>query len=336
MQCVRTWSWTGVAVGLVASIGLATGLPAATAQSPAEVGAGSIDVGAGLTGAVDVLVKDVAELYGVDIELSFDPAVIQAVDADPAADGVQIQIGDFLDPGLAVRSSADNATGRVWFVMTQLSPSEPKSGAGRLFSVVFRGIRAGARSEITVVSASLAARSGARIAVRMTSGEVRVVSPGQAPPTPTPAPVTRSTVVLPATASVDRPGLAVPVTPAPPGGSAAVGSLAAGASPTGAPPVVGGAPLATAPAGATAAVPGAEGTGGAAAAGVSAPAPATASGEYPVATWTVPAPETVAAGGDAPVRSNQDGTGGDWLWLVGPIGLVVLVYAVVRGRRSGG
>ncbi|MGI6741018.1 MAG: cohesin domain-containing protein [Brevefilum sp.] len=81
---------------------------------------------------VPVEIRGVNELYAADIEIRFDPNVIQIEDANPDVDGIQPALGTFLDAGLVLYNRVDNQEGLVQFVMTQANPSEPKSGDGIL------------------------------------------------------------------------------------------------------------------------------------------------------------------------------------------------------------
>ena len=50
---------------------------------------------------VNIYIQDVQNLYGADIRFSYDPAVLEVQDADPAASGVQFQpLRDFLETRL--------------------------------------------------------------------------------------------------------------------------------------------------------------------------------------------------------------------------------------------
>ena len=69
-----------------------------------------------------------ARLIRLDLALTFDPNVVEVVDADPNQAGVQAALGTFLDSGFVVLNAADNVTGTLRFAMTQLNPSQPKSG----------------------------------------------------------------------------------------------------------------------------------------------------------------------------------------------------------------
>ena len=154
-------------------------------------------VGEGQTVAVEVRVEDVQDLYGLDIRLSFDPAAIQVVDADPATAGIQVQPGSLLSPDFVVRNTADNQEGTVWFALTQLNPTQEVSGSGAAFIVTFAGKSVGSSSPISFTYVKMAQRSGEEIPASTEDGQISVVEPGEAPPQPTQAPPPQPTVVTP-------------------------------------------------------------------------------------------------------------------------------------------
>lgn len=93
---------------------------------------------------VDLYVAHVANLYGADIKYTFDPSIVQVVDADPFMPGVQIQpLGGFLSPDLVIRRDANNTTGLIQYAVTQLNPSQPVTGSGALARVSFQPVAEG-------------------------------------------------------------------------------------------------------------------------------------------------------------------------------------------------
>ena len=113
---------------------------------------------------VPVEVRDVEELYAVDLTIRFDPAILQVEDADPKQKGVQPGLATFLDAGMTLYNEVDNETGTVRFVMSQINPSEGKTGSGDLLVLYFVGKRAGT-SQVTVEAVELANRYGEGIPV---------------------------------------------------------------------------------------------------------------------------------------------------------------------------
>jgi hypothetical protein len=328
-------------MGLAALLG--AGAPSSTvmAQAKARLIVGSIAIGQGSTGTVAVTGEDVSDLYGAEIRLSFDPAVVEVVDIDPAKDGVQVGPGGFLDKGFVATNTADNAKGTVWYAATQLNPSEPKSGQGEILIVTFRGRKAGARSDVAIRSATLANRSGEVIPATLVGGEVRVLQAGQAPATPTRDPAAQPTLAVPpgapgrsaarppgATQVGDRgePTAVVPAvaSPAPATGMAVTGTVEAtrGATPmapTEGSPIA--APQTATDLGQAPTTPGTE-TG-------------TTSGQVPPATLTVSVPIATHQAVPESSQPSDGGRGGPWAWVVGLAVLLGLVYALFRARRPG-
>lgn len=148
----------------------------------------SATVGEGQTAAVQVWVRDVQDLYGLDIRLQFDPAAVEVVDEYPQQGGVQVRPGDLLNVDFIIRNTVNNEEGTIWYALTQVNPSAPVSGSGVAFVILFRGKRAGLTSALAFTNAQLATRTGAMIPCTPEDGAIRVVQAEQAPPTPTQAP----------------------------------------------------------------------------------------------------------------------------------------------------
>lgn len=176
------------------------GLPMDAAAQTAAVAAvtpADSSVGVGQTIDLAVEVRDVQALYGMDITVTYDPALVDVVDADPALPGEQVAMGLFLEAGMAVINQADNAAGRIHFVMTQLNPAEPKSGSGNLLVIRFRGKQEG-ETQVKLADVQLATRDGEAITVTTRDGRLRVVQSVSGPTaTPIPAQIPGNLQTLP-------------------------------------------------------------------------------------------------------------------------------------------
>lgn len=107
-----------------------------------------------------IYVEDVVDLYGADVQMSFDPAIAQVVDANPNKGGTQIEILDeFLSPDFVVRDRADNVAGTIWYANTQVNPTQPVSGSGALARVTMESLKAGS-FDVIVTSRELARING--------------------------------------------------------------------------------------------------------------------------------------------------------------------------------
>ena len=160
----------------------------AMAQEGARVGVfADLEIPLNTRVEVPVEVRDVSELYAVDLTIRFDPEILQVEDADPNTAGVQPGLATFLDAGMTLFNEVDNETGTVRFVMSQINPSEGKSGSGNLLVLYFVGKQAGT-SQVTVEKVELANRLGEAILVSGADAEI-VVREGAPEVVATPIPV---------------------------------------------------------------------------------------------------------------------------------------------------
>jgi hypothetical protein len=173
---------------IIILLALALAAPVA-AQEPVivRVAPAVLNLAVGAASDVAVEVVDVSGLYGFDVQLSFDPDVVEVVDADPDKAGVQVSLGRMLDSGMAVRDSADNEAGTIHYAMTQINPSEAKSGTGNLIVIRLRGTAAGTAS-LAFTSVDLARRDATAIDNAPQPGAVTVLAEGSTQPTTTPIP----------------------------------------------------------------------------------------------------------------------------------------------------
>jgi hypothetical protein len=196
--------------------------------SPASA---QVQVGAEIE--VQVRMENVSELYGLDLRLRFDPALIEIVDVNSDMDKAQVIEGTFPYPDFLVRNEADNSAGTIWYAVTQLNPREPVSGSGTMMTIRLRG-RAVGTAYLDVNAATFVDNNGLELSVALSSGEVVVLSAGGAPTatrtptaTQTPQPAEQGTnPTLPAQPTSTRTPLptltlAVTSTPGTPGASTA-------------------------------------------------------------------------------------------------------------------
>ncbi len=224
---------TGIFLFLLTSAGMAQGI--------ARVGLlEDMQIRPNTAVEIPIDIEDVVDLYGIEIELEFDPTFWEFEDADPRREGIQPAIGTFLDPGMTLFNIIDMEEGRIHLVMSQVNPSEAKSGDGNILVLYASALKTGVTSfEITKVE--LSTRDGIGIEVEGVDGEVKIeneaplvtatsipvvdptqiiIIPTYVPPTATPVPT-----------STPRPTpMALPTTAA--GGTAPQGGDAQPAQPT--------------------------------------------------------------------------------------------------------
>jgi len=170
--------------------------PALAASPVVKVSPQQAEISTGQEADVLITVDDAAALYGIDIRLAFDPALLEALDLDEGKDGVQVGGGEYPYPDFVVKNVVDNAAGTIWYAVTQLNTShpEPANGSGTVITIRFRGKSQGTTT-IDLTHVEPVDRHGEDLVWDATGGEV-VVSAAQAPtatataaaPTDTPQP----------------------------------------------------------------------------------------------------------------------------------------------------
>lgn len=118
----------------------------------------------GDTFAVQVRIDEVQALYGFDVLLSFPPDLLEAL---------SVVDGGFLEPGIGWQN-IDNDAGTVQVIHSQMNPTEPVSGSGALFTVMFRADAEGANAALLLSEVTLSDRDGLLIPCDIRSGAVRL------------------------------------------------------------------------------------------------------------------------------------------------------------------
>lgn len=176
---MRNEPWRLLPVGTAAMLAAAVAVSAAQAPATLSIEPAIPVIEPGEVMEFSLAVQGAREAFAVDVELRFDPAAAEVVDADPAAPGVQVEPGPFLVPDFVVENAADNASGTIRLAFTQLAPRPAASGDGVLATIGLRG-RAGGPHALQVTGIVLA-RDDGRPQTVLVAG-----SPASPPGTPTP------------------------------------------------------------------------------------------------------------------------------------------------------
>ncbi len=142
----------------------------------------SITVGQSMD--VSITIENVTGLFGYECLVTFDPNVLEVVDANPDKDGIQVKTGDFLSPDFEAVNVVNN--GSINYALTQVLPHEPVNGNGTLFTITFKG-KANGNSAISLNSVLLADKNSSGISSTSQNGSI-VVSGAPVDPTDTPPP----------------------------------------------------------------------------------------------------------------------------------------------------
>jgi LysM repeat protein len=159
----------------------------------------------GQTAPVEIRINNVTGLYGVDVRVTYDPAIVEVVDANPTAPGIQVQPGNFPEvgngAGMVQVNNVDPAQGTISYAAIRLNPAEPQSGSGVIATISFKA-KATGNSPVSLAWVMLSDRNARPISAEMSNGQITVNCQGTAAPTSTTKPPTPGT-----------PGTPYPVTP---------------------------------------------------------------------------------------------------------------------------
>jgi hypothetical protein len=142
-----------------------------------EIAPASSSVPISGTAAVDVLISDVVDLYGVSLVINFDPNFVEVEDADPGTSGVQIALGNCPSPDMVTENAVDNGTGVITYSVSSLSPSVPCDGSGVIATITFHGLQVGT-SPVQFTDLLLADSNGQPIEAEIFDGSVSVTDAG--------------------------------------------------------------------------------------------------------------------------------------------------------------
>lgn len=116
--------------------------PLALAQTGTNVYLQPVETPEGLL-KVDIVAENVADLYGAEVKLKYDPGTLAIQDADPDRDGLQIAEGDFLSAaqGFVVANQVDERAGTITYALTLLNPAPPVNGTGPIATITFERLQ---------------------------------------------------------------------------------------------------------------------------------------------------------------------------------------------------
>jgi hypothetical protein len=120
----------------------------------------TIQISPGEVVTLSVVLAGAQEVYGIDVRAAFDPQLVEVVDVDPDREGVQFSPGTFPQPDFVVRRDADNEAGTLRYVITQVSPTEPATGDGVVFTVQLRALADSGEGAFTLGPIEMADSAG--------------------------------------------------------------------------------------------------------------------------------------------------------------------------------
>jgi LysM repeat protein len=139
------------------------------------------------TTVMQIRLDNAVNLTVIDLQLRFNPTLLEVLDADEARDGIQIQLGNFINPADVITNQVDNGAGVITYYATPISAN----GSGLLAAITFRGKNPGV-TDISFTLIDLSSQ-GEPVTVPPPAPGRITVNPGIGPTatfTPTPLPPT--------------------------------------------------------------------------------------------------------------------------------------------------
>lgn len=146
------------------------------AETRVNLAPNSLNLRVGQTGQMAVDVANITGLFGVELQLSYDPAIIEVVDADPGAPGTQVAPGAVFAGVEIFDVENETASGQIKFSATRTAPTPPFDGTGSIIQITWRGKAVG-QSTVTLDTVKLANTDGQPISAAISpTGSVEVIS----------------------------------------------------------------------------------------------------------------------------------------------------------------
>lgn len=164
---------TLVAMSLMAATGFTWGI--VQPQTTLQVDPQALQIRVGEEATIDLAIEQAFELYGIEVHLTFDPGLLQVVDADAGQEGIQIEPGTLPIPDFVVQNAANNQAGTIDYASTQLPPNKPSEGSGLIARIRLKALKPGT-SQLRFDQFLLADTGGGSIAASARHGQVTVVS----------------------------------------------------------------------------------------------------------------------------------------------------------------
>lgn len=156
---------TALAVVGIMSVSASSGTVLAVNPPVVSAGVGTL-TSAGFT------LSDATNAQGIDVQFSFNPSVLQVVDADGVTAGIQVAPGDCPAPDLVLVNDVDNGAGTGQYAAVEFTTS---CSGGDVLAISFQCAAPGS-SSVTITSSLISDPNGTPIQHSVTNGTVNCQS----------------------------------------------------------------------------------------------------------------------------------------------------------------
>ncbi|MDK1286744.1 cohesin domain-containing protein [Pseudoalteromonas umbrosa] len=147
---------------LIMSLFLLNSLITAASQGKAYLYTPEKNIKMGSHFYVDIMIKEAPDVYGTQIFLQFDANQISVLDKNDKEAGIQIEHGDFFDSArlYTLQNSTNMKEGSINYIVSQIAPSDSRSGDGRIARVYFKANDATSEASIQLAKADFGTKQG--------------------------------------------------------------------------------------------------------------------------------------------------------------------------------
>ena len=151
-----------------------------TQQTLVSVYPPTADLFIGQTTETQILLNNAHDFYGAEFFMSYDPSVVQVVDANPGLEGVQIALGELFPSGQNTIgiNIVDAEAGLISFAVARLAPLEPVDGGGELAVISWEAVGEG-HSDLSFTHLKLASPSGVELDAISQDGAISTTLTGE-------------------------------------------------------------------------------------------------------------------------------------------------------------
>jgi len=180
MKKTKIVIWILLSTLLLSIYGSVLTTRASSSTTKLYVDPASVTGAVGSTFTINVKISDVTNLYGIDIQLGWDPTIIKYVDHQTHIPVEDHPDGVLHSPVLSIKDVVDETGGLVsqgaekgtlyWLAVTSMAPADPFDGSGIVFEMTFEVVSVGS-CLIEITASTLADSLGAPMDHEAINGE---------------------------------------------------------------------------------------------------------------------------------------------------------------------
>lgn len=109
----------------------------------------------------DIIVNDAPEVYGGDVNVTFDTTAVKIMDMDAKKDGIQIVNGSFFgEPNFPILNEVNTEKGEINYAISMVYPAKSVSGNGVVASIYYTPLNDNHKTAFKVAGSEFGSAEG--------------------------------------------------------------------------------------------------------------------------------------------------------------------------------